>query len=479
MPAFLRLFVLLFIAAPALAAPPPNIVLILTDDLGIADLQCYGRKDHRTPNLDRLASEGLRFTSAYCAQPICSPSRAALLTGRAPARLHLTTFLPGRADCAAQKLLHPPIRMALPLEEKTLPEFLKQAGYKSACIGKWHLGGKGFLPTDQGFDVYYPGRANTEPSATEGSKGEYDLTREAIQFIEENRERPFFLFLSHNTPHIPFSGRPDLVEKNEDAFNPLYAALIETMDDAVGLLLEKIDSLGLRNNTIVIFTSDNGGLHVPELKHEVVTHNGKFRAGKGYLYEGGLRIPLIVRWPGKIPAGRVTDRPVNNSDWVPTLLEFAGGSVDAPATLDGRSIAALLRAEEPGANRTLFWHFPHYTNQGGRPGGAVREGDWKLIERYENGQLELYNLGEDIGETKNLAGEDPQRAMRMQQALAAWRREVGAQENRPNPNFDPEEHAAIYHDFESSRFDPRNASPETTERVLHWRHLMDAAPRRK
>ena len=459
------------------AEAPPNIVFIFTDDLGIADLGSYGRKDHRTPNLDRLARDGTRFTSAYCAQPICSPSRAALMTGRAPARLHLTTFLPGRANARSQKLLHPEIRMALPLEEKTLPELLKPAGYKTACVGKWHLGGRGFGPKEQGFDLYHPGRANTEPSTTEGSKGEYDLTRAAIEFIEANRQGPFFLFLSHHTPHIPFSGRPDLVEKNSAAFNPLYGALIETMDDSIGRVLKKIDELGLSENTIVVFTSDNGGLHVPELKHEVVTHNGPFRAGKGYLYEGGLRVPLIIRWPGKIPAGRTTDIPVNNTDWVPTFLALAG--LEVPGNLDGQNIAGILKGAESAGDRQFFWHFPHYTNQGGKPGGALREGDWKLIERYEDGQLELYNLAEDIGETSNLAGRDPQRAIRMQKALDQWRKQIGAQANRPNPNFDPEEHAAIYHDFDSSRYDPRDTSAQTKERVLHWRQLMDAATRRQ
>src|SRR5262245_11180735 len=185
----------------------PNILFILCDDLGINDLHCYGRKDHHTPNLDRLAAQGLRFTSAYCAQPICSPSRAAILTGKAPARLHLTTFLPGRADTPAQKLLHPKINMQLPLEHQTLAELLKEAGYATACIGKWHLGGKGFTPKEQGFDVVHPGKANTEPSESEGGKGEYDLTAQAINFLEQNREKPFFLYLPHNNPHIPLAAK--------------------------------------------------------------------------------------------------------------------------------------------------------------------------------------------------------------------------------------------------------------------------------
>ena len=321
------------------AAPRPNIIFILADDLGINDLACYGRKEHRTPNLDRLAAQGTRFTSAYCAQSICSPSRAAIMTGKAPARLHLTTYLPGRPDCVSQKLQHPVMRQQLPVEEQTLAEHLKAAGYATACIGKWHLGGKGFLPTDQGFDVYRPGKAVTKPSATEGGKGEYELTRWAEEFMETNRARPFFLYLAHDTPHLPYSARADLVERNARAFNPTYAAVIEAMDDAVGRLLAKIDSLGIATNTIVIFTSDNGGVHMPEGSHNTITHNAPYRAGKGYLYEGGLRIPLIVRWPGEIAAGRVLADPFINTDWLRTLTHLVG--LQVPGFSDGVSMAAV------------------------------------------------------------------------------------------------------------------------------------------
>ncbi len=253
---------------PSLAQTRPNIVFILADDLGVTDLGVYGRKDHRTPHLDRLATEGLRFTAAYVASPICSPSRAAIMTGRSPARLHLTTFIPGRPDAPSQRLLHPRMRQQLPLEETTLAERLRDAGYATAMIGKWHLGGTGFTPREQGFDVYHPGQPTTKPSDTEGGKGEYDLTREAERFIDANRGRPFFLYLAHNNPHIPFrSAKPSLIEANSNAFEPAYAATVQTLDDAVGRLLVHIDAAGLRERTIVIFTSDNGGLHVPEGPH--------------------------------------------------------------------------------------------------------------------------------------------------------------------------------------------------------------------
>lgn len=462
---------------PRAAAPPPNIVFILADDLGINDLACYGRRDHPTPHLDRLAAAGTRFTSAYCALPICSPSRAAILTGRQPARLHLTTYLPGRPDCAAQKLRHPVIRQQLPLEEKTLAEHLKAAGYATACIGKWHLGGKGFGPREQGFDFYHAGQANTQPSETEGGKGEYDLTAQAEQFIEAHRDRPFFLYLAHNSPHIPYAARTNLVAKNRDAFEPVYAALIETLDDSVGRLLARLDALGLATNTLVIFTSDNGGLHVPEGPHRTITHNTPFRAGKGFLYEGGLRVPLIVRWPGRVPAGRVVDAPVVNTDWLPTLLELAGQPV--PAELDGVSLAALLTGRGPAPHRALFWHFPHYTNQGGQPAGAVREGDWKLIEHYEDGRVELFHLVQDPGETNNLAAREPGRVNALRARLAAWRDAMGVQRNTPNPDFDPTQYRRLYVDLDVSRYNPLTAGAGERARILEWRRLMNAAVARK
>jgi arylsulfatase A-like enzyme len=451
----------------------PNIVFVLADDLGINDLACYGRKEHNTPHLDRLAAQGMRFTSAYCAQPICSPSRAAILTGKAPARLHLTTYLPGRADTQSQKLLHPKMRQQLPLAEKTLAEYLKSAGYATACIGKWHLGGKGFLPTDQGFDVYHPGQPNTKPSETEGGKGEFDLAAKAEEFIEQNRAKPFFLYLAHNSPHIAYTARTNLIEKGKSAFEPVYAAVIETLDESVGRLLAKIDSLGLVENTIVIFTSDNGGLHVPEGGHQRVTHNRPFRAGKGFLYEGGLRIPLIVRWPGKIRANRTYNEPVINTDWTPTLLELAG--VRTTDRFDGLSVVPVFAG---GATfRYFFWHFPHYTNQGSSPAGAVRDGDWKLIEHYEDGRIELFNLASDPAEQRNLSAAEPARARELWFALANWRNDLAVQTNRPNPAFDPNLHAAIYKAHDVSRYDPPAADPAEFARVLEWRKRMDTAVR--
>jgi arylsulfatase A-like enzyme len=448
----------------------PNIVFILADDLGITDLGCYGRKEHDTPRLDRLARQGSRFTSAY-AQPVCSPARAALLTGKAPARLHLTTFLPGRPDTPAQKLLHPPIEVHLPLKEKTVARLLREAGYTTACIGKWHLGGTGFGPDKSGFDVVHAGQATTTPSETEGGKGEYDLTRHALQFLDDNKDRPFFLYLAHNSPHIPLGAKPELVKKYEGAFNPTYAAMVNTLDTCVGQVLDRLDELGLGGRTLVIFASDNGGLHVLESPDSPATHNTPYRAGKGFLYEGGLRVPLLVRWPGHVAPGQTSEVPVSLTDWTPTLLEACG--VEAPGPLDGVSLIALLEGGKLPA-RPLFWHFPHYTNQGGRPGGVVRDGDWKLIEHYEDGRVELFDLAGDAGETRDLARAEPKRAADLKARLAAWRKEVGAQENTPNPKFDAALHRQLYEDLDASELKPAATAAAMRPELEAWRKAMNA-----
>jgi arylsulfatase A-like enzyme len=460
-------------ALAAEASTRPNIVFVLADDLGINDLRCYGRGEHVTPHLDRLASQGMRFTSAYCAQPICSPSRAAIMTGKSPARLHLTTYLPGRRDAPTQKLLHPEIRKELPLEETTLAERLKAAGYATACIGKWHLGQRGFGPREQGFDVYFPGEANTRPSENEGGKGEYALTAAAERFIGENRERPFFLYFCHNSPHIPLAAKAPLIEKHARAFNPTYAAMLETLDASVGRLLARLDELKLADSTLVVFTSDNGGLHVLESPRTPATHNGPFRAGKGFLYEGGLRIPLLVRFLGRITSG-VCDSPAINTDWTPTILELAG--IRTSDRFDGASLVPLLMGtgSEP---RTFYWHFPHYTNQGSRPAGAIREGGYKLIERYEDGRLELFDLSRDPSEQHDRSTDQPDRAREMRDKLAAWRVAVGAQVNRPNPEYDAARSAAIYVDVDVSQLKPAATAAEMAEKLRPWRSAMNAAIR--
>lgn len=449
----------------------PNIVFVICDDLGVNDLHCYGRADHHTPHLDRLAGQGVRFTSAYASQAICSASRAGLLTGLNPARLHLTTFLPGRPDAPSQRVLHPEIMMHVPLSIKTLPRYFKEAGYTTGLIGKWHIGGQPG-PAEHGFDyVYHPSDGkNTPPSDTEGGKAEYELTRQTIEFIEANRDRPFVAYLGHYTPHIPYTAKPGLVDKNRNAFEPVYAALMETLDDTVGMLMDKLEQLQLAENTIFIFTSDNGGLHVPELNHEKVTHNTPYRAGKGYTYEGGQRVPLIVRWPGKVPWGVVMDAPVNNIDWIPTLLELVGAPV--PAGLDGISFAdGLTGGTFP--ERKLFWHFPHYTNQGGRPSGAVRDGSWLMVEMYDENRTELYDLSRDIRQHHDIAGQHPDRVASMSAALDGWRRENDVQYNRPNPACSEEKYRELYVDVDPSQFDPVAANEKEWARIRQWRKGMD------
>jgi arylsulfatase A-like enzyme len=452
-------------AAPPPAMPErPNFIVILADDLGVNDLGSYGRKDHRTPRLDRLASEGVRFTRAYCAQPICSPSRAAILTGLHPARLHLTTYLPGRADLPSQKLLHPKILQQLPLERTTLAEALAPAGYASAALGKWHLGGG---PEKQGFGTVSAGKS------APGTKGEADLTERAIEFLRKQAGGPFLLYLAHHTPHIPLTAPAALVAKHRDAYNPVYAAMMELMDDAVGRVLDEVDRLGLRERTVVVFLSDNGGLHVPELKDDAPTHNTPFRAGKGFVYEGGLRIPMIVRGPG-LRSGQLADFAASQLDLFPTLLDFAGVSMPGPG--DGRSLAGWLRGDAEPPPRPLYWHYPHYTNQGSRPAGAVIDGDWKLIEHYEDRRVELYHLGRDPGEREDCSGRYGDRAEQLRSRLAAWRTGVGAQENLPAAAFREDLHRALYVDTDVSRIDPPAKAAELTPKLREWRTRMDAKP---
>ncbi|MBL8995532.1 MAG: sulfatase-like hydrolase/transferase, partial [Spirochaetia bacterium] len=394
-----------------------------------------------------------------------------LLSGKNPGRLHLTTFLPGRPDAASQAVLHPEIMMHLPLSEKLMPRYFSEQGYATALIGKWHVGGAGFGPLEHGFDEYDPGQANTIPGETEGGKGEYDLTFKSLDFIARNKRKPFLLYLGHNTPHIPYTAKPHLIEKNKNAFEPVYAALIETLDDTVGIILQRLRELDLENETILIFTSDNGGLHVPELAHQRVTHNTPFRAGKGYVYEGGQRVPLIVRWPGKIPAGRVVEDPVINTDWLPTLLGLIGAPV--PDHFDGMNTApGMLGGAFP--ERPFFWHFPHYTNQGGRPSGAMREGKWLLVEHYDEACDELFDLDADIGERLDVSKQYPEQVERMKKALETYRLENNVQFNTSNPDFDEVLFEQLYRDFDGSMFDPLHAEAKTWEVAQKWRSLMDA-----
>jgi arylsulfatase A-like enzyme len=362
----------------------------------------------------------------------------------------------------------------LPLEETTLAEWLRGAGYTTGLFGKWHLGGGGFGPAEQGFDVVMTPPQDTRPGKEDGGKSEYAITTAAADFIAANRDRPFFCYVPHNNPHIPLAARQALVDKYAKTFYPTYAAMIETLDDAVGRLVHALDELGLADNTIVIFTSDNGGLHAPEPAGVPATHNAPYRAGKGFLYEGGLREPLIIRWPGVIRPGSTVDTPIVLTDLVPTLLEAAG--IDVAKTvgpLDGTSLMGLVKGGSL-PERPLFWHFPNYTNQGGRPAGAMRQGNWKLVEQFEDGALELYDLARDIGESRNVAAEQGERASAMQRELAAWRTRVGAQMGVPNPDFDPALHKQLYIDHDASRITAGATAAALDPAWGAWRKQMAA-----
>ena len=442
------------LAAQSPSARPLNFLFILADDLGWTDLSCYGSKYYQTPNIDRLASQGMRFTDAYAACPVCSPTRASILTGKYPARLNLTDFIPGRPQWPTAKLLSAPFRHELPLEEVTIAELLKPSGYRSASIGKWHLGNPPFTPENQGFDLNIAGTYRGAPTSYFGPfdlpglkdsrPGEYltdRLTDEALRFIGTNRANPFFLYLPHFTVHIPLQAKPEIEAKyraiahpDQPQHNPVYAAMIESLDQSVGRVMQKLDDLNLTQNTVVFFNSDNGGLLYESASRDNVTSNRPLRAGKGHLYEGGIREPLIVRWPGVIKPGSTCKTPVSSIDYFPTIGEMA--NISHPAQLDGTSLIPLLRGGSVLDRDALFWHYPHYSNQGGPPSGAVRAGFYKLIEFYEDGRLELYNLHDDPGERRNLASTEPRKTAELSEKLKSWRASVGAVMPKPNPNYD-------------------------------------------
>jgi arylsulfatase A-like enzyme len=448
----------------AVELPRPNVVIILMDDLGWKDLSCYGSKFYRTPHLDRMAGEGMRFTQAYAACPVCSPTRAALLTGKVPARLHLTDYIPGELDQLKHKVLRPEFHQELPLEELTLAERLRDAGYVTAAIGKWHLGGDGFEPQKQGFDVavggfergsvnnYFapylkdgrqlPGLEN--PPASENITER--LTHEAEAFLERNASKPFFLYLSHYAVHTPLQAKPEIVAKYATAKpdgwqrNAVFAAMVEAMDDSVGRVLDKLDELHLAKNTLVVFTSDNGGLATSGFPTELAaTNNAPLREGKGYLYEGGIRVPLIARWPEAIKPATTCNVPTSTIDLLPTICAACG--VQVAASLDGVSILPLLQGATSLDREAIYWHYPHYSPQGGRAGGAIRQGDFKLIEFYDSGRRELFNITQDLSESQNLSEREPQLAKLLADQLAAWRTSVGARMPTPNPDFVPDEQA--------------------------------------
>lgn len=458
---FTLLVVAISTSAFANESPPPNFVFFLVDDLGWGDLSCYGSRFHETPHLDQLASEGMQFSNAYSACTVCSPSRAAIMTGRYPGRLHLTDWIVGHHHPKA-KLSVPNWNMRMDHQLTTLPEVLKDAGYRTQFTGKWHLmpiGAEDFddhYPESHGFDINIAGREWGQPKGPgryfspfgmpnldDGDKGDYltdRLTDEAVNFIAKSKKNPFLLYFSYYTVHGPIMAKPELVEKykqkaksfdntRDENMNPVYAGMIESLDDSVGRVLKQLEDLGIADNTVIIFTADNGGLSPQS--------SGGLRGSKGFSYEGGTREPTIVKWPGKVAAGSTSDTPVIGMDFFPTMLTMANLSPKPDSHLDGVDLTPILTGQKDSLDRdTLYWHYPHYHKT--MPYGAIRKGDFKLIEFFEDGTLELYDLRNDATETTNLVESRPEKADRLLAEMKAWRTSVGAQMPTPNPDYDPD-----------------------------------------
>lgn len=454
------------VTSSSIAVRKPNIVFILIDDMGYADVGCFGSTFHETPHIDRLAAEGMRFTQGYAACPVCSPTRASIMSGKYPARLKLTNFLKGVRSPEDSPVLTAPYADQMNLEEVTVAEALQRQGYATALVGKWHLGGGQFKPENQGFDTVITINAGGgvrghlwpdwkgNPAFAGRADGDYladRLTEEACAFIDTHRDQPFFLYLAHYSVHIPLDAKEDKIAKYEaklkthppkpgQQHNPHYAAMVESVDESVGKILNTLRQNGLDDNTLVVFFSDNGGLSVEEGPLTPATTNFPLRAGKGYLYEGGIREPLIVRWPGVTTPNSTCTTPVCSIDFFPTFCVAAGLEslpLNPAGPIDGLDISALLNGKSSLNRDAIFWHYPHFANQGGRPGGAVRSGSWKLIENYEDGSLELYNLDNDIGESRNLASSESQRVQALHEKLIEWRKSVDANMPPPNSKYRP------------------------------------------
>lgn len=441
----------------------PNVVFILVDDLGWMDISANGSTFYETPNIDQLAKEGIRFTKAYAASPICSPTRASILTGKNPARIDLTQWIGGPGN--------PNYLRNLPLEEVLFPELLQDAGYKTAFMGKWHLnnvaGEETFWPDKQGFDVNVAGHFRgglyiknkyfspwNIPNLENGPEGEYmtdRLASEAVKFIENSAKDPFLLYFSLYSVHAPFEAPADRVAKyekkksalaltDEERFaeetnakkpftyrikqdHPTYAAMVESMDMAVGSILDKLKEKGVADNTVVIFFSDNGGLSTSE---GIPTANTPLRAGKGWLYEGGIREPAIIKWPGTIKPGSVSDATITSMDFYPTILEMTGQPLRPDLHIDGKSLVPLLKGKANKMHEATYYHYPHRSNQKGSPSSAIIDGDYKLIVFLNENRFELYNLKTNISETQNLATELPELTAHLYKKLYEWWDEVDA-----------------------------------------------------
>ncbi len=445
-----------------------NFVFILVDDLGWMDTGCYGSRFYETPNIDKLAAQGMRFTDGYAACAVCSPTRAAVMTGRYPARLGVTDWIRARFQGGEipenkknpaeyvgdkdRKLLCPPNALWMELDEITIAEALKPAGYTSCHIGKWHLGADDWYPDRQGFDFNIGGcdfgqppsyfdpysrkRQGSIPTLSPRREGEYLTDREAdeaVNFIRNHKDKPFFLYMAHYAVHTPIQGKEDVVAKYKikeptNQNNPTYAAMIESVDDAVGKIISAIEESDIAEKTIIFFTSDNGGLLG-------ITSNTPLRSGKGYPYEGGIREPVIVRWPKTIKAGTISHEPVTSVDYFPTICEAAGVSLPKDRAIDGVSLLEYLKSNgnKKLDREAIFWHFPHYRGKV-VPYSIVRAGDFKLIKRYEGKIFELFNLKDDLSEKFDLSEKMPEKVKELDVKLSKWLKNSNARLPRPNPS---------------------------------------------
>ncbi len=465
-----RFFILSLLASLSLIAKKKtNFVFFLVDDMGMMDLGTYGSTFHETPNIDQLAKTGMKFNYGYAACPVCSPTRASIMTGRHPVRVDITDWIPGSSNNKKNKLLHPEDRDNLALKEVTIAEELKSHGYQTFFAGKWHLGNEGHWPTDQGFDINIGGHHRgsppggyyapwNNPALEAKKKDEYlteRLTEESTRFLEKrNQDKPFLLYLSYyniHTPIQPYRKHIDHYQKKAEKFsgttpteqehlgqtrmrqdNPALASMVAAVDDSVGTLLAKLNELGLSDDTVVIFFSDNGGLSTkPKMGPG---SNSPLRAGKGWLYEGGVREPTIIRAPGVTQAGSVSNQPMVSMDFFATMLELAGLPLRPNLHMDGRSLLPELKGKK-GKPRPLYWHYPHYHGSTWKPGASIREGDWKLIKFYDQEKVELYNLKKDPSEKKDLAKKNSAKSKELENKLLAWQKQMNAKLPKPNPNY--------------------------------------------
>ena len=463
----------LWLTPSTASAKPANFLFFLVDDLGWADIGCFGSTFYETPHIDELAASGMKFTQGYAAGSVCSPTRASILTGRHPVRLNITDWIPGQPNRDKNPLLHPDDLHELPLEEGTIAEALKSQGYQTFFAGKWHLGNEGHWPTDQGFDYNIGGNSKgsppggyyspwKNPSLKSKRDGEYvteRLTEESIHFLQSREpSQPFFLYLSYYNVHTPiqpykerinhfeskaanlFTRPAPPVKEHEGVSrvrqdNPAFASMVSAVDQSVGAILRELDQLDLTEETVVVFFSDNGGLCTLS-NREGPTSNAPLRAGKGWLYEGGVREPTIIRAPKITRPGSECHTPIVSMDFFPTILELAGLPQQAPLHLDGSSIVPLLKGEQI-PPRAHYWHYPHYHGSGWKPGASILEGGWKLIEFYHYNKVELYHLDQDLSEKNDLSLAEPKRVNDLRMKLRAWQETMNAQLPKKNSNYNP------------------------------------------